>query len=319
MFPQQVKSKSKDYYNLLGVSKNASETDIKMAFKKLAIKYHPDKNKSDSNASDKFREISEAYQVLIDKDKRKRYDLTGDVGDSPFGADLNFDQFLRDIFSFPFMNMNMGGMGGMGMDMNDIDVSVHIISLGPDDFLSCQGIGDIFNRVKENTTIKCDTSCKENDKEYQYYNINASLEDIYMKVVKKVKLGEKDYDICIGQPETIFESDKIIVRIFPKKHEKFQKINYTDLVYHQDIMLEDVYKDYEYVIKHLDGKEINVVRRANQKLGYQMIKGAGMNEGDLFIHYCLVLPIKNIDNGHEEVVGKVYPLDIDYYDVHKDL
>ncbi len=68
----------KDYYELLGVSKDASEADIKKAFRKLAIKYHPDKNRDNpEEAEKKFKEINEAYSVLSDKDKRAQYDQFG--------------------------------------------------------------------------------------------------------------------------------------------------------------------------------------------------------------------------------------------------
>ena len=71
-------SKSKkDYYEILGVDRTASEKDIKKAFRKLAIKYHPDKNK-ESDAEEKFREIAKAYDTLSDKDKRKHYDQFGE-------------------------------------------------------------------------------------------------------------------------------------------------------------------------------------------------------------------------------------------------
>ncbi len=66
-----------DYYNTLGVSKGASDTEIKKAYRKLAMKYHPDKNKGDAKSEAKFKEVSEAYQVLSDKNKRANYDNMG--------------------------------------------------------------------------------------------------------------------------------------------------------------------------------------------------------------------------------------------------
>lgn len=65
---------SKNYYDILGISKTASTDDIKKAYKKLAMKYHPDRNKDDASAEKKFKEINEAYQVLGDVEKKKQYD-----------------------------------------------------------------------------------------------------------------------------------------------------------------------------------------------------------------------------------------------------
>ena len=64
----------KDLYSVLGVAKNASESEIKSAYRKLARKYHPDLNKDNPNAAEMFKEISAAYDILGDKDKRQKYD-----------------------------------------------------------------------------------------------------------------------------------------------------------------------------------------------------------------------------------------------------
>lgn len=78
----------KDYYDILGVSRDATQDEIKKAFRKLARKYHPDVNKDDKNATEKFKEINEAYEVLKDPEKRARYDQFGHagVGQGDFGT-----------------------------------------------------------------------------------------------------------------------------------------------------------------------------------------------------------------------------------------
>jgi molecular chaperone DnaJ len=100
----------KDYYNILGISKNATDEEIKKAFRKLALKYHPDKNPDDPTAVEKFREASEAYQILSDPDKRNQYDTYGYVfnegaqsargsGNFQSGFSTIFDEFFSDAFS----------------------------------------------------------------------------------------------------------------------------------------------------------------------------------------------------------------------------
>ena len=70
----------RDYYEVLGVSKDASADDIKKAYRKAAMKYHPDRNPGDKTAEEKFKEAGEAYEVLSDADKRARYDQYGFAG-----------------------------------------------------------------------------------------------------------------------------------------------------------------------------------------------------------------------------------------------
>ncbi|MCP9763588.1 molecular chaperone DnaJ [Lacihabitans soyangensis] len=90
----------KDYYDLLGVDKNVSAEELKKAYRKLAIKYHPDKNPGDKEAEEKFKEIAEAYGVLSDSDKKARYDRFGHEGvggASGFGGQGGVN--MEDIFS----------------------------------------------------------------------------------------------------------------------------------------------------------------------------------------------------------------------------
>lgn len=108
----------KDYYELLEVDKNASADEIKRSFRKLAMKYHPDRNPGDKEAEQRFKEINEAYEVLKDDQKRAAYDRYGHQafqsgmgGGNPFGGGFGFNaEDLSDLFSNVFNDFMGGGM-----------------------------------------------------------------------------------------------------------------------------------------------------------------------------------------------------------------
>lgn len=107
---------ARDYYDILGVSKNASQEDIKAAYRKLALKYHPDRNPGNKEAEDKFKEAAQAYEILSDAQKRKQYDQLGHAGFENMGTGgTPHDMNMEDIFEHfgdIFGTMFGGGMGG---------------------------------------------------------------------------------------------------------------------------------------------------------------------------------------------------------------
>lgn len=113
---------AQDYYELLGVSKTATDQEIKKAYRKLALQFHPDKNKGDQAAEKKFKEINQAYEVLSDKQKRAQYDQFGAAGAQGFG-------------SGGFGGFGGQGFGGQGFDPNNVDFS---------QFGDMGGFADIF-------------------------------------------------------------------------------------------------------------------------------------------------------------------------------
>lgn len=112
----------RDYYEILGISKDASQDDIKKAYRKMALKYHPDRNPDDKEAENKFKEAAEAYEVLSNPEKRQKYDRFGHEGMSGggfggggFGGGMSMDDIFEhfgDIFGGGFGSSFGGGFGG---------------------------------------------------------------------------------------------------------------------------------------------------------------------------------------------------------------
>ncbi|MEM7100865.1 MAG: molecular chaperone DnaJ [Pseudomonadota bacterium] len=128
----------RDYYEVLGVGRDASEGDLKKSYRRLAMKYHPDRNPDDPEAEEKFKEASEAYEILNDPEKRQAYDQFGHAGVDPsqggaggFSFEGNFGDIFGDVFGDIFGGgRGRGGGPGRGSDLRynmhlDLEQAVH--------------------------------------------------------------------------------------------------------------------------------------------------------------------------------------------------
>ena len=151
----------RDYYDILGVSKSASSIELKKAFKKLAMKYHPDRNPDDESAAAKFKEAAEAYDVLSDPQKKSKYDQFGHAG---VGMGNNPGQ---------------GGFGGGGIHMNMDDIFSQFGDIfGGSPFESIFGGGSRGGRRR----------CKGSDIRIK---LKLTYEEIAKGIEKKNKLYKK--------------------------------------------------------------------------------------------------------------------------------
>jgi len=152
----------RDYYDILGVGKSASAEEIKKAYRKMALKYHPDKNPDDSNAEEMFKEAAEAYEVLSNQDKRSRYDQFGHAGMRNGGMGGGSHMSMDDIFSH-FGDIFGGAFGGGGFG----------------------GGQQSRRRVNRGSNLRV--------------KVKLSLADVAHGVEKKIKLNKyKECDSCNG-------------------------------------------------------------------------------------------------------------------------
>ncbi len=151
----------RDYYEILGVGKTATDDELKKAYRKLALKYHPDRNPNDKTAEEKFKEAAEAYEVLSNKEKRERYDQFGHAGVDGQGF----------------------GGGGQGMNMDDIFSMFGDIFGGRGGFSGFSGFGGFGSeRSRAGARVNKGSSLR--------IKVKLSLEDIEKGVEKKIKVNK---------------------------------------------------------------------------------------------------------------------------------
>ena len=179
----------KDYYAILGVSKTATPEEIKKTFRKLALKYHPDRNPGDKKAEDRFKEISEAYEVLSDPEKRQKYDQfgqywkqAGQTGWAPNGTNVDFGGFNFDQYgSFDdFINELLGRFSTQG-GSSRTGSYYNTRSTGVNDF------GGFGNSYHQQQRVSLDKEA----------NIRLSFSEAFRGVEKRLNLGNEMINVRI--------------------------------------------------------------------------------------------------------------------------
>lgn len=290
----------KDYYKILGVNKNAGDDEIKKAYRKLAMKYHPDRNKGDKSAEEMFKKVSEAYAVLSDKEKRKQYDTFGASGfqqrytQEDIFSNFNFGDIFKEFglgdsgFAHVFMGgAKRGGRAGF--------------SFGADPFSAY--------------TTSQRTSVKGSD---LVYELPLTLEEVLNGATKTVAYGQggRQERINVKIPRGMLTGKKLrlagkgepgafggpagdlYIQAKVLSHPVFSYQG-QDLFVDREVRLTEALLGTRLQVPTLDGKTMNLKVPPGTQHGTKLrLKGYGLpamkggKRGDLYVRILLKLPKK---------------------------
>jgi curved DNA-binding protein len=301
----------KDYYKILGVEKTASIEELKKAYRELAKKYHPDKNPGNASAEDRFKEIQEAYEVLKDPEKRKKYDTLG--ANWKQAGSGNFDDWVRTYARSPqgettFSFEDIFGSGSEGGYTDFFDL-----------FMGGRSAG------RRQTQWR---SVSSRGKDYEAI-LNISLEEAFSGTTKEFDLNGKRIRVNVipgteegkklrlknqgGAGMQGGESGDLYLKIKFEKHDKYEKKG-DDLHIRLSVDLYTAVLGGKKEIETIDGSKINITIPPETSSGKVLrVKGMGMmvtgtgSRGDLFIKVMVTVP-KNLTEQEKKLFNQLAEL-----------
>ena len=317
----------RDYYEVLGVNKSTPKDDLKKSYRKLAMKYHPDRNPDDADASEKFKELSEAYEILSDDQKRQAYDQFGHDGVNPSfsnaqGAADGFSDIFGDIFSDIFGGSGRAGgsRAQRGADLNySVEVSLEDAVKGTSINLDipskercsgswsqcsyCGGAGAV--RMQQGF-FSMQQACPECRGEGERHDSNC-------KSCRGAGFIKKNKTLAVKIPEGVDTGDRIrlsgegdigkdgngdlYIQVEVKRHKIFERegknlycevpLNYADAALGGDIEVPTL--DGKVKIKIPEGTQSHKLFRLNGK-GIKPLRGG--SKGDILVRVLVEVPVK---------------------------
>lgn len=307
----------KDYYKILGIDKNASQDEIKKAYRKLALKYHPDRNPDDKVAEEKFKEATEANEVLSDPEKRKKYDTlgsnwkqyenagfgqgnpfggSGDQGRRTYQYHGDFEDVFNNLGGFSdFFNNFFGGRSGGGFNSNFRQANRQRASHSAPKGASVEATLDISLYEAFHGSEK-------------YISVNGKR--IKIKIPKGAGDGKKLRLKNQGQPSSMGgEKGDLIITLKISDDTTYERDG-NDIYQNLDVDLKTAILGGEKTITTIDGKKINIKIKEGTDSGKTLrLKGYGMptasgSRGDLFVRILIKVP-KNLSKSEKDKLNKL--------------
>jgi curved DNA-binding protein len=308
----------KDYYKILGVEKDATKEEIKKAYRKLALKYHPDRNPDNKQAEEKFKEITEANEVLSDPDKRKKYDQLG----------ANWKYYQQPGAGGPGMEDFFSQFGGRGGGRTTYQFSG---DLG-DMFGNIGGFSDFFESFFGGRGAGSRRGPFTNAQKGQDYeaNLNLTLEEVFNGVERQLSVDGKKLKVKIKQGSRDNtklrlrgmgaagshggEKGDLYLNIHVLDH-PFYEVKGDDLYYNLDVDLYTAVLGGNVQIQTLDHKKLSIVIPPETDNGKLLkLRGQGMimkdnksRRGDLYVRIIVQVP-KHLSKEEKELFRKLSQL-----------
>lgn len=301
----------KDYYKILEVDKNATPDEIRKSYRRLAKKYHPDKNPNNKASEEKFKEVSEANEVLSDPEKRKKYDQLGSNWKHYQNAGTEGNEWFR--------NYQSSRQGGGAHFSGNVDYLFGQVGGFSDFFESFFGGGSSYSGrshvskgqdFEAALRISLEEAYHGTEKEFMVegrkikIKINPGIEH-----GKKLRLKNQGAAGLNGG-----EKGDLYLTIQIDKHPLFERVG-NDIYYNMDVDLYTVLLGGKEVLQTLDGKKINInIQSGTDNGAILRVKDMGMTysnsaslKGDLFVKVNIKIP-KNLNQQEKELVKKLAEL-----------
>ncbi len=318
---------SKDYYKILGVNKSAGTEEIKKAYRKLAMKYHPDKNKDNKAAEERFKEISEAYAALSDSEKRKQYDMFGAEG---FQQRYSQEDIFRGFdFSDVLREFGFGNLGGFKRGGGS-GLFSHIFSgasKGPRYRTKVDPYSSVFSDIGGRTgglkgqdviyelPIHLEDIVKTNQKAISY-NLGGMHQQVKVKIPAGIADGKKLRLAGKGQPGPKGgPPGNLYIKIKILNHPIFQREG-NDLYLNREIKFSEAALGTKIEVPAIGGKRLSLTIPAGTQSGSKMrLKGYGMpsmdgrDRGDAYVKINIAVP-KKLKSKQRAVIEELKDLNL---------